>query len=332
MGNESGLQIVEIEITNRCNLNCKHCYVDKSKPRDLDKDKVYSLIDELSNLKVYRLVFTGGEPLISSEIFNFINYAKDKKIPEVAIMTNGLLIDKENIQKLKRLDLIQLSLDSAPGENPKFRENYFFSLKEKIKQLKKEKIKVTLQATLHRELIKNLNKLSEFAKEMDVSIGINRLVPIGEAKSLTNEILSKPELMESFKKIVEVKNKEISIRCTDPLIFLMDKKKLNFFKSLPSKNILEGCIAGICTFYINVDGDVYPCPFLRSSVANVFDESLKDIWTSNKIFIKLRNRNNLLGKCGKCEYRAFCGGCRGSALREHNSIFESDPNCFSNLI
>ncbi len=55
-----GLHIVEIELTNECNLDCKHCYVRRNPVKKLNPEKVFSLIDELKELEVYRLVFTGG--------------------------------------------------------------------------------------------------------------------------------------------------------------------------------------------------------------------------------------------------------------------------------
>ena len=75
----SGLHIIEIEITNRCNLNCRHCYVDKNQSKDLDSKKVFDLIGQSRELSVHRLMFTGGEPLLVKDLFKFAQFAQKKE-------------------------------------------------------------------------------------------------------------------------------------------------------------------------------------------------------------------------------------------------------------
>jgi radical SAM protein with 4Fe4S-binding SPASM domain len=324
----SGLHIVEIEITNRCNLNCKHCYVDRTNPRDLDSTKVYELIDELSDLGVYRLVFTGGEPLLVKEVFEFAKYAKLKGIKQVVLMTNGLLINDNNIKDIKNFDLVQLSIDMPPGDKPSFRLDYLQKLEELIRLLKKNNINVTLQATLHRSLVPSLNKLSDFAENLGVSLGINRLVLVGNAKNLEAEKLNPSELRDALSKITNIKKINKLIRCSDPLIFITDEDRLKSFESLPKKTIMGGCIAGISTLYIDSKGDVLACPFLKCIIANVFKENIEKIWFENKMLLKLRDRKNFEGKCGKCKYNSFCGGCRGASFLKTGSLIDSDPNCW----
>jgi len=324
----SGLNIVEIELTNACNLNCKHCYVDKSIKHTLPDTKVFDLIDEISELGVHRLAFTGGEPLLLQNIFKFAKYAKSKKIPTVALMTNGLLISEKNIQELKIFDLIQLSIDVPPKEKAHFRIDYSNELSNTIDLLNKNGIAVHLQATIHRELIKKLDELSDFINEKKVTLGLNRLILTGSATNLVDEKLKHEELKVALEKITEYKKKNSSIHCSDPLIFLVDSEKMNLFKKSEPKGIMGGCIAGIATLYICSNADVFICPFVKVPIANVFNEKLSDIWFNNETLAKLRNRKNINGKCGNCEYRAYCGGCRGASLLKTQSLIESDDNCW----
>lgn len=324
----SGLHIVEIEITNRCNLNCKHCYVDKDKFHTLKEKQVFDLINRVSELGVYRLVFTGGEPLLIPKIFDFAIHAKSKKIPQLVLMTNGLLISEKNIRDLKIFDLVQLSIDVPPNEKPHFRIDYFRELESKIDLLKMNNISIHLQATIHKSFISKLGLLSKFAQEKKVTVGLNRLVLTGNAKNLLNEKLTPLELKDSLKKITKLKKENFLIRCSDPLRFLVDNELMNLFKNSPKKNILGGCIAGISTLYVKSNGDVLICPFVKFPISNIVKEDFKDIWFNNPILTKLRNRKNLTGKCGRCAYRSFCGGCRGASLLSSGSLFGSDPNCW----
>jgi len=324
----SGLQILEIEITNNCNLDCKHCYVDKDTRYTLDKNKVIEIIDQASDLGVYRLVFTGGEPLLIPSIFDFASYAKSKKISQVVLMTNGLLITEKNIEKLKIFDLVQLSIDAPPREKPSFRIDYFKQLESTISLLKKANINVHLQATLHKSLIPKMKSLIHFAIKKGASIGFNKLFLIGNAKEMASEKLNPLELKKTLRKLMTLKKNKENIRCSDPLYFLVDKDKLEFFKKSPKKNIIGGCIAGIAAIYIKSNGEVLICPFVKFPIANIFQDSLENIWLNNPILNKLRNRENLNGKCKSCQYRSFCGGCRGASLLSSGSLFNSDPNCW----
>ncbi len=320
----SGLHIVEIELTNKCNLNCKHCYARREDVTTLNPDKVFELIDELSELNVHRLVFTGGEPLLVKELFDYAIYAKNKGFPRIVLMSNGLLINEDKIDQLKVFDSIQLSIDMPPGDKPLFRYDYLDKLLNKIEFLKKNNINITLQATLHRSLMKSLEKLSEFIKKVNVPVGINRLVPIND--DLKSETLTKDELKKALELILKMKKVNKLINCSDILLFLLDSEFIKSF--VESKRITGGCIAGVASLYINSRGDVLPCPFIKYPVANVFNESLNKIWFNNSVLKQLRNRDSFKGKCGSCRFNSFCGGCRASSFYNNGSLFGSDKNCF----
>lgn len=332
MQQSNGLQIVELEITNRCNLNCEHCYVDKFCPRDLDRRKIYELIDQCRKMNIYRLVFTGGEPLLVSELFEFVAYAKSRKIPQIVLQTNGLLITKNNIKKFKIFDLVQLSIDIPPGERPHFRKYYLPQLVKKTQLLKSQKINLILQATLHKSLLPILDRFGEFAQRNNILIGLNRLIPVGEAANLEKEFFSPLEFREALIRIAELKKKyDKFIRCSDPLLFLVDKNRRKYLEASYKKNkykIIGGCIAGIAALYIDVKGDIFPCAFLRYSVGNIFKKNLEYIWFENKKIIKLRDRKKFYGKCGKCKYVFYCGGCRACAFLKTGNLYGSDPFCW----
>lgn len=262
------------------------------------------------------------------ELFEYAIYAKQKDFPKLILMTNGLLINKNNINQLKVFDSIQLSIDVPPGDESCFRENYLSDLISKIELLKNNNIKVTLQAALHKSLINSLDELDKFASEMNVEIGINRLVPVNN--SFENETLNPKELQKALKKISKIKKNNKLIKCSNVLLFLVDDDRFKLLESNKRKGITGGCIAGVASIYICSNGDVLPCPFIKYVLANVFNESLNDIWFNNKVLKRLRNRTSFNGPCGSCNSKYFCGGCRASSFYKTGSLFNSDPNCFYN--
>jgi radical SAM protein with 4Fe4S-binding SPASM domain len=79
------------------------------------------------------------------------------------------------------------------------------------------------------------------------------------------------------------------------------------------------------------NGDIRPCGFNEGyRMGNIRDKSMKEIWTemqTSELTSKLRDRRNLKGKCGVCEYREICGGCRTRAEIYTGDLFQSDPAC-----
>jgi radical SAM protein with 4Fe4S-binding SPASM domain len=93
-----------------------------------------------------------------------------------------------------------------------------------------------------------------------------------------------------------------------------------------------GCHAGILYFSLRPNGDVYPCTFLPIKAGNIREQSLTDIWRKSKILNMLRQRTSLKGKCGTCEYREACGGCRGRAYACTGDYLETDPVCLRDMM
>jgi radical SAM protein with 4Fe4S-binding SPASM domain len=82
---------------------------------------------------------------------------------------------------------------------------------------------------------------------------------------------------------------------------------------LDMRQWIRGCIAGLYYCRIYPNGDVTPCPYLPIKLGNVREQAFKDIWRNSDIFKALRDFNALKGKCGECDYRVLCGGCRARA-------------------
>ena len=76
---------------------------------------------------------------------------------------------------------------------------------------------------------------------------------------------------------------------------------------------VRGCMAGLYYCRIYPSGEVTPCPYMPVSLGNIREKSFKDIWFNSEVFKALRDFDQLKGKCGVCEHRDVCGGCRARA-------------------
>jgi radical SAM protein with 4Fe4S-binding SPASM domain len=97
-------------------------------------------------------------------------------------------------------------------------------------------------------------------------------------------------------------------------------------------NAPVGCHAGILYFSLRPNGDIYPCTFLPVKVGNIREQSLTSIWRDSKVLNELRERSLLKGKCGECDYRETCGGCRGRAYACTGDYLETDSVCLQDLL
>ncbi len=90
---------------------------------------------------------------------------------------------------------------------------------------------------------------------------------------------------------------------------------------------MMGITDGRGMFFISHVGEVYPSGFLPVVAGNVRESSLREIYMESRIFVELKNPDNLKGKCGRCEYRYICGGSRARAYAVTGDYLASEPNC-----
>jgi radical SAM protein with 4Fe4S-binding SPASM domain len=96
-------------------------------------------------------------------------------------------------------------------------------------------------------------------------------------------------------------------------------------------DFIGGCGAGRLYCAISPEGNVQPCVFMPLVLGNLKTERLEDIWRSSPVFKDLRDRMKLKGRCGRCEFKFVCGGCRARAYAYHDDYLMSDPGCIKQV-
>jgi AdoMet-dependent heme synthase len=89
----------------------------------------------------------------------------------------------------------------------------------------------------------------------------------------------------------------------------------------------RGCLAGSAVCFISHKGEVFPCGYLPVSAGDLRRQSFTEIWESAEVFQTLRNTGNLEGKCGYCEFRNVCLGCRARAYGMTGNYLGEEPFC-----
>jgi radical SAM protein with 4Fe4S-binding SPASM domain len=95
----------------------------------------------------------------------------------------------------------------------------------------------------------------------------------------------------------------------------------------PSGTITRGCLAGTGFVFISHQGKVKGCGYLDIEAGDVRQQDFAEIWANAPLFQDLRDLGNLKGKCGICEYKRICGGCRARAYEATGDYLEAEPYC-----
>ena len=321
---------------NSCNLRCKHCYQDGYAIKDMDFDTLKKIADEiigaLKKWDMYgRISLTGGEPFTSKHLHRLFQYLDDsERIVSIDILTNGTCITDEDIEKLKKykkLHQIQISLDGGTAEiHDSIRgKGNFEKAIQTIRKLKQNNIEVALMFTLMQLNKNSYNEYIDIAIRENVdAITIERVTPCGNSKE--EETLSADEIKKIYTDITlranQMQQKPV-IRRARPLWIntLCDNTR--------SDSLIGGfCPVGLTALAILHDGTVLPCRRLEIPLGNILTDGLFKIWYTSELLWKIRDKNNLKGKCHGCENLAYCGGCRAVAYAVTGDYLEGDPQCW----
>lgn len=314
-----------------CNLNCSHCYIDAKKKKDeseLTTEEAKMLMDQIAEVSKPILVLSGGEPLLRADIFELASYGVKKGL-RVTMGTNGTLISDETAKKIAAAGIrtVAISVDSSsPMIHDEFRgvKGAWKRAIEGIEACIRNGVKVQFNITVTRQNyddVKNVFSLAENYHIRDAHLFF--LISTGRGKEM-NDV--SPEMYEKMLRFVFKWNREngLQVKPTCAPQFMRLAKVLGVDTSRWSR----GCIAGISYCRIFPDGSVTPCPYLPIKVGNIKTHTFKEIWFNSKTLNALRNyEDNLQGKCGSCEYRSICGGCRARAV----SLSETDVNLYGKL-
>jgi len=89
----------------------------------------------------------------------------------------------------------------------------------------------------------------------------------------------------------------------------------------------KGCLAGTGVCFISHQGEVYPCGYLPALAGDLRKQTFSEVWENSAVFAQLRDTEGLRGKCGCCEFRNVCMGCRARAYAVTGDFMDEEPFC-----
>ncbi len=349
--------IIFWNLTNRCNLNCIHCY-NRSGPangtnNELTTEEALALIDDLAEMGVPLILFTGGEPLLREDIWTLADHARTRGIM-TALSTNGTLITPDVAEQIKACGIgyAGISLDGATAQTHnrfRGRPDAFERSIAAFAHCREAGIKCGVRVTLTRENYAELPSLIDLAE----AIGASRfclywLVPSGRGiDAYTRLQLSGDEVNDTltllYRRAEATDPKKMEFLTVDSpqdaIHLLAAMKRDNAADRAEAEELVAslkgGCSAGTRVANIDHQGNVYPCQFAQAEelrIGSVRDRPFSQIWeqTNHPVLSIFRERTPVFtGKCGDCRHISLCGGgCRVRALRLSGDIHAEDPFCF----
>lgn len=349
------LQVVAWEITRSCNLLCSHCRAsaDTIQYRDkLTTEECFWLIDQILEVGKPILILTGGEPLVRKDVFQIANYAVARGL-RVVMGTNGTLITRAIASQMRDTSISRMgiSLDFPIAnlqDDFRGKAGAFDSAMIGITNARQAGVEVQINCTVTKLNVNYLDKLLTLALDVGaVAFHPFLLVPTGRGKGLESVELSPQEyeltLNWIYDKQLEL-GERIFFKPTDAphyLRIISQRRNTARVTTAPSgKNtgssaahghptnaITRGCLAGTGFCFISHQGKLKGCGYLDVEAGDVRKQTFSQIWFDSPLFSRLRDLSNIKGKCGVCEYKRICGGCRARAYESTGDYLEAEPYC-----
>ncbi|MDR2708294.1 MAG: radical SAM protein [Nitrososphaerota archaeon] len=351
--------LVVWDFTRKCNLRCKHCYsnsgdIAEGDGAELSTAQAFDVIDQLADAHVTALAFSGGEPLMREDFFEVARYAADRGL-YVSLASNGTLLTRENVQKLKeaRVNYVDISIDGASAKtHDDFRgaEGAFERAIVGLRNCVEADICVCIATTVGKNNLAELPGIIDLAERLEVErFTYFNFIPAGRGKDFVDQDLSPQEREDALRYLLNRMSSgcKTTILATAPQLARVAAQCQGLSgtgevtlalahmqtvrvtkKAVPLGEFIGGCGAGRLYCSISPYGDVRPCVFLPLNVGNLKLRRFKDIWLNASLFNAFRNRYNLKGSCGMCDFKFICGGCRArSAAYHEGDMLNGDPGC-----
>jgi radical SAM protein with 4Fe4S-binding SPASM domain len=323
------------EVTQACELACKHCRADaqpRRHPDELSTAAGKALLDQTREFGDGQLVvLSGGDPLAREDLPELVDYGTEQGLRMTMTPSGTNSITPERLAELDDAGLRRLALsidggDSDAHDTFRGESGSFEATMAAAKAARDLDIPLQINTTVCAETVEQLPAIRDLVADLDAVLwSVFFLVPVGRGRVLTPIDPERAERVLSW--LHEV---------SDKAPFGLKTTEAPHYRRVAIQNQDEGAgglkrrmgiRAGKGFAFVSHTGEVFPSGFLPKSAGSVREESVVDIYRESSLFQQLRDDDALTGKCGACRYRTVCGGSRSRAYATTRDPLAADPLC-----
>lgn len=342
--------VVVWEMTQACDLACKHCRASAQPMRhsdELSTEEARDLIDQVGALRAGVLVLSGGDPMKREDVYDLVRYGHERGVRMAMTPSVTPLLTDEAVRRLAASGLSQfaVSLDgSSPGIHDDFRglPGAFDRTLQVIRVGRATGMPIQINTTVSRHNLADLPALAELLSGLDIVLwSVFFLVPVGRGQAdqrITPEEYEQVfELLWSLRQRVPFKIKSTEAPHYRRFVLKKLKEEKRASAAAPSgRPSAPGRSPGYESInlndgrgfvFISHTGEVFPSGFLAVGVGNVRQSSLAALYQNAPLMRDLRDSDLLGGKCGQCEFRNVCGGSRARSWALTGDPLAPEPDC-----
>jgi len=256
---------------------------------ELTTEEILSFLNNAISLGVTGISFSGGEPLIRTDLFDIISYCKKLGL-FVHINSNGTLVELYYKEINKLVDSILISIDSENSILHDRLRGVGGTFEKALKALELlNKSKVIVQMVVNSE---NINSLYEYVKYMNKKVDRIRLQPLHHNPenllTLTDEKLGHfNDLKSKWTDFVEkLKLSGLTLDGSEEYYNLIPE----FLENPKKIQHKTDCFMGSHAFFLDPYGNVVPCEGIREPFGNIRKENLNNIWKKANNFRRIYNK------------------------------------------
>jgi heme b synthase len=344
-GPKNELRLVAWEVTRSCNLNCRHCRAAAEKgpyAGEFSTAECETLLRNIAGFAKPIIILTGGEPMLRPDIYHIAEFGTSLGL-RMVMAPCGKLLTEDTCLKIKAAGIqrISLSLDGATAQtHDAFRRvtGAFDSVMQGIAAARKTGLEFQINTTITKLNVDELPAIFDLAITLGaVSFHPFLLVPTGRGKELSDQEIAPAEYERVLNWIYDHRaNAALSLKptCAPHYYRILRQREREAGRSVAPQThgldaMTKGCLGGQGFAFISHVGRVQMCGFLDICAGDLRENRLdfKSVWQNSELFHQIRNLDGYYGRCGYCEYRRVCGGCRARAFASTGNYLDEEPYC-----
>ncbi|MEK7773139.1 MAG: heme b synthase [Deltaproteobacteria bacterium] len=336
-------KLIAWEVTRSCNLDCIHCRAAARfgpYPNELTTKECFDFLDDVASFSNPIMILTGGEPMMRDDIWEIARHGTDLGL-RMVMAPCGFLVTEETVKKMIEAGIqrVSFSIDGATAEShDDFRrvKGAFDSVMQAIENVKKAGLAFQVNTTITK------HNLAELPRILDLVISLGAvahhpflLVPTGRGAQLKALEISPEDYEKTLTWFYEQREKvplQFKPTCAPHYYRIFRQKEREKGVTVTPEThgldaMSKGCMGGQSFAFVSNAGKVQICGFLDVECGDIRKEPFHTIWDTSSVFEEMRAWDDYNGRCGYCEFRKVCGGCRARAFAFTGNYMDEEPFC-----